>query len=302
MIQVHDRPILLLGAGGQLGRALHSSLARLGAVVALTRVDVDLESVQDLRRVVRAARPRLLVNAAAYTAVDAAETDEARCGRVNDHAPGVLAEETANLEVPLIHFSTNYVFDGTLDRPYREEDVVCPLGVYGRSKAQGEERVRAANPAHVILRTNGLYGGAIGPSFVRRMLELAREREELRVVDDQRSAPTAVPSLAAAVGVVAERVLEAPDDPALAGVFHLTATGQVSWYDFARRILELDPRREEQRVRRIAPIKSHELTSAASRPANGVLDVERIAERFGIQLPPWEVDLARTLRPMAATG
>jgi dTDP-4-dehydrorhamnose reductase len=292
-----SRPILLLGAGGQLGSALAPRLARLGSVVAATRADVDLERVADIRSFVARIRPAMVINAAAYTAVDEAEHDSARCARLNADAPTVLAEETARLAVPLMHFSTNYVFDGLQPHAYGEDDRASPLSVYGTTKLAGERGVAAGNARHLIVRTAAVYGGH-GRNFMRRILELSREREELRVVDDQIVAPTAVSSLADAVVHAVREVLEPTRDAPPFGRFHLTASGSTSWYGFAEQILARDPCRREQRVRRVIPVTSGELAAPARRPANGLLDSAWFHRRFGIALPPWDEDLGLVLSPV----
>lgn len=286
------RPILLLGAGGQVGRALAPRLETLGPVVALDRRAADLSRPDSLRPIVRELRPWLVVNAAAYTAVDAAESDEATCLLVNAESPRVLAEESAAVGAPIIQYSTNYVFDGTLDRPYREDDVTAPLGVYGLSKLLGEAAV-TANPAHLILRLAAVYAPA-GRSFVRRILDLSREREELRVVEDQLVAPTPASSVAdATVGIVGG-LLDGTHE-LRSGIYHLTCAGSTSWCGFAERILTLDPQREDQKVQRVVPVSSAEFVTAARRPLNGVLDCGRAARELGITLPDWETELELTL-------
>lgn len=286
------RPVLLFGAGGQLGAALVDRLQALGPVVALDREGANFNEPESLRPIVRRLRPWLVVNAAAYTAVDAAEGDRETCTRVNAEGPGVLAAETAMLGVPLIHFSTNYVFDGRLDRPYRETDAPDPVNVYGRSKLLGEAAV-AVNPAHLILRLAAVYASA-GRSFVRRILDLSREREELRVVEDQLVAPTPVSAVAEATVGIIGRVLDGTREFA-SGVYHLTCAGSTSWHGFAERIVTLDPRRDEQRVQRLVPVTSEEFGAAASRPRNGLLDCGRAARELGITLPDWESELERAL-------
>jgi len=287
------RPIMLLGAGGQLARALAPRLGTLGSVVALDRAAADLNDPESLRSVVRALRPWLVVNAAAYTAVDAAERDEDTCMRVNAESPAVLAEESARIGSPIIHYSTNYVFDGEQARPYREEDPAFPLNVYGRSKLMGEHAV-TANPAHVILRLAAVYAPT-GRNFVRRILALSREREELRVVDDQLVAPTPASSVAdATIGMIGG-VLDGTHE-LRGGVYHLTCAGATSWFGFAQRILELDPDREAQKVRRLVPVSSDEFVTAARRPLNGLLDCGRATRELGIALPDWETELERALR------
>ena len=289
-------PILLLGANGQLGRALAPRLAALGTVVALGRAEADLARPESLRAVVRGVNPRLVVNAAACTAVDAAETDESECMRVNAGSPAVLADESARVGAPIIHYSTNYVFDGSLDRPYREADQPRPKGAYARSKLLGEAAV-AANPTHLILRLAAVYAST-GRNFVRRILDLSREREELRVVEDQLVAPTPASAVAdATVGIVGG-LLDGTHD-LRRGVYHLTCSGSTSWYGFAERILALDPRREEQRLQRLVPITSNEFAAAAPRPLNGLLDCGRAARELGISLPDWESELERVMASLA---
>jgi len=287
-----QRPILLLGAHGQVGSALAPRLETLGQVVAADRTRADLNDPESLRPIVRDLQPWLVVNAAAYTAVDAAEQDADACMRVNVEAPAVLAEESARIGAPIIHYSTNYVFDGTLDRPYREEDEPSPLGVYARSKLLGEAAV-AANPAHLILRLAAVYASA-GRNFMLRILDLSREREELRVVEDQLVAPTPASSVAdATVGIIGgllDRTHELRS-----GVYHLTCAGSTSWFGFAERILALDPRREEQRVQRVVPVSSDEFVTPARRPLNGLLDCGRAARELGVTLPDWETELERVL-------
>jgi dTDP-4-dehydrorhamnose reductase len=288
-----ERPILLFGAGGQVGTALAPRLAALGPVVTAVRADADLTRPDELRALVRRVAPRAIVNAAAYTAVDAAERDEARCRQVNVDAPAVLADEAARLSAPIVHYSTNYVFDGAAAEPYREDDSTAPLGVYGLTKALGERAVAAANPAHLVLRTAGVYCWA-GQNFMLRILALAREREELQVVGDQLVAPTPA-SIVADATVGALRQVLAGGGHEGYGIFHLTTGGATSWHGFAERILALDPSRGEQRVKRVRAVRSDEFTSAARRPKNGVLDNDKFQRQFGVALPDWESALHRTI-------
>ena len=301
MSRTPDGPILLLGSRGQLGSALASRLAVLGRVVCATRADADLEQAEELRALVRRVRPAVVVNAAAYTAVDKAETDAERCECVNAVAPGVVAEEVAAFDGAIVHFSTNYVFDGLQRAPYREEDPASPLSVYGATKLAGERRVIAANPRHLILRTAGVYDGH-SRNFVRRILELAREREELRVVDDQLVAPTAVSTLADATVRALRDLLGGVPYTAPWGTYHITSSGSTSWHRFAERILELDPQRSEQVVKRVVPVTSAELAAPARRPANGLLDTTLFTRRFGVTLPPWDSDLVEVLAPPLSAG
>jgi len=279
-----------------VGRALLPRLSALGPLVALDRLSADLSQPESLRAVVRAANPWLVINAAAYTAVDGAETDEATSLRVNAESPLVLAEESARLGIPIIHYSTNYVFDGSLGRPYREDDPPNPASVYGRSKLLGEAAV-AANPAHLILRLAAVYAST-GRNFLLRILDLGREREELRVVEDQLVAPTPASAVAdATVGIVGG-LLDGTHQ-ARSGIYHLTCSGSTSWYAFAERILALDPRREEQRVQRLVSLSTSEFAAAAPRPLNGLLDCGRAARELGVVLPDWELELERVMASLA---
>jgi dTDP-4-dehydrorhamnose reductase len=290
------RPVLLFGAGGQVGGALVPLLTALGPLVAPSRADADFDLPLGLRSVVRNTNPRLVVNAAAYTAVDDAEGDEARCLRVNAESPAVLAEETARLGVPIVHYSTNYVFDGAASRPYREDDSATPINVYGRSKLLGEQAM-AANASHLILRLAGVYAPT-GRNFMRRMLDLAREREELRVVEDQLVAPTP----ASAVAEATVTILRSTAGGSVAmpnGIYHLTSAGSTSWFGFAKRIVELDPDRSGQRVRRMIPVATEAFPTAARRPLNGLLDTGKCARELGVVLPDWERELERTMSEYA---
>jgi dTDP-4-dehydrorhamnose reductase len=284
-------PILLVGAAGQLGVALAEPLAERGTVVRITRRELDLERPDDIRTLVRAIRPSLIVNAAAYTAVDAAESDRERCARINAGAPGVLAQEASRIDAVLIHYSTNYVFDGRQAEPYTEEAPTAPLSVYGATKAEGEAAIAAASGRHLILRTAALYAAGTR-NFMTRMLELANERDELRVVDDQFVSPTPAWLLAEATCSAIARVQEGRE---LLGIHHVTTRGRASWYSFAVRVLALDPARSAHRVRSITPVASTDYDARAQRPVNGVLDVTRFEQFVGARLCAWDVALERTL-------
>jgi dTDP-4-dehydrorhamnose reductase len=257
-------------------------------VVAPGRDELDLEHRDSIARAVDSIRPTVIVNAAAYTAVDGAESDRQRCLRINADAPGDLATAAAECGATLVHYSTNYVFDGTASAPYREEDAAAPLGVYGESKLEGERAVAAALPSHVVLRTSALYGWN-GTNFMRRMLELAHERDELRVVDDQLVSPTPAASIAAATVEMLRRLPGA--GVSAHGTYHLTTTGAVSWLGFARAILQRDPARTRQRCRALVPIATSQYPTPARRPLNGVLATERFTRAFGFSLGDWEGEL-----------
>ncbi len=290
-------PILLVGAGGQLGQALSVELAALGPVVAWSRRELDLERCDDIGAQIRALHPALVVNAAAYTAVDAAEGDAERCWRVNVRAPLELAGAAADCGAPLVHFSTNYVFDGTLDRPYREDDPTSPVSVYGSTKAEGEARVAEANATHAIIRTSALYS-ATGNNFVRRIRALARERDELQVVGDQYVSLTPVDVVASGAVQVA-RALSGPFSRAAAGIYHLTTQGSASWYEIAKRVMLLPDDRPGQRMATLHEVTTEEFPTPARRPRNGVLDTGRFTSVTGIEAPMWEDALDRFLRDAA---
>ncbi len=297
--------ILLFGRHGQLGWELQRSLQTLGEVIALDSQSTanpenlcgDFLDLDGLRATVREIAPALIVNAAAYTAVDQAQSDVDRAFAINAAAPALLAEESLRLGAWLVHYSTDYVFDGSGDSPWREEDICAPLNVYGSSKREGEIAV-ARNPRHLILRTSWVYA-ARGANFAKTILRLGAERETLRVIDDQVGAPTGAPWLADATAHAVAKVLR---NPALAGLYHCTAAGQTSWYGYARFVLEeaaalglpvkvpLDA---------IFPIKSNEYPVAAHRPLNSRLDCGRFSLKFSIHLPFWQIGVRRILQDIA---
>ncbi|CAA9304569.1 MAG: dTDP-4-dehydrorhamnose reductase [uncultured Gemmatimonadaceae bacterium] len=290
---------LLFGAGGQLGVELARAIAPLGAVRALARRDVDVGDAAAVRAAVRAARPTVVLNAAAYTAVDAAESDAERCALVNAVAPGTIAAAAEEVGAAVVHFSTDYVFDGAARTPYRETDPTHPLGVYGATKLAGEAAVAAASTAHLTFRLGWLYA-THGRNFLRTMLRLARERDELRVVSDQVGAPTWARPVAAATAQLLAVAARAPGGATGAvrgwsGVYHLTAGGETSWHGFAEAILAADPGRGAHRCRAVRAIGSDEYPSAARRPSYSVLDSGRAASALGLRLPDWRRQLALAL-------
>jgi len=295
------RPILLLGGGGQVGWELRRCLSPLAPLVAPGRAELDLADSDALRGCLRALGPGLIVNAAAYTDVDGAEAEPEAAMTVNATAPGVLADEARRLGIGLVHYSTDYVFDGAGRTPrseapgYREADEARPLNAYGRSKLAGEEAVRASGAAHLILRTSWVYA-ARGRNFLRTMRRLARERDELRVVDDQTGSPSWARCVAEATGLILARC-RAPDDSAAlrerSGLYHLSAADRTTWHGFAEAIVErLRAAPDESlRARRVVPIASADYPQAARRPPFSVLDSEAAARAFGVRLPPWRRQL-----------
>jgi dTDP-4-dehydrorhamnose reductase len=306
MTERRSRPrILVTGAAGQVGWELVRTLAPLGEVTAPPRAELNLEDADAIRGFVRSLAPAVVVNAAAYTAVDSAEAEPDRAQRVNAAAPGVLAGEAAAAGALLVHFSTDYVFDGTARRPYREDDSRAPLNVYGRSKADGEDAVARAGGAHVILRTSWVYG-LRGRNFLRTMLRAARERDELRVVNDQVGAPTWSRMVAEATAALLARMgvgSGGDPPPALLGTFHLAAGGETTWHGFTEAIVALDPVPDEHRCRRVVAVPSSEYPTPARRPAYSVLDSGRLRATAGIELPHWREQLVRCLEtPGPSTG
>jgi dTDP-4-dehydrorhamnose reductase len=286
--------ILLTGRGGQVGRELLPLLSSQGDVVALGRGDCDLASAEAIARAVRDARPEIIVNAAAYTDVDGAESNAKLAYAVNGKAPGVLASLARDIGAVLIHYSTDYVFDGRKKEAWVESDPTAPLNVYGASKLAGERAVAAAGGRYLIFRTSWVYA-AHGKNFLRTICRLAYERDELRIVNDQVGAPTSARQIAAATARVVQE-LAASDARFPVGVYHLTAAGSTSWFDFARTALggnEISPR---WRVRRLVPISSSDYPTKAKRPMNSVLSNRKFRDQFGFGLQSWEVELPGILK------
>jgi len=282
--------ILLTGAQGQLGRELARSLLPLGQVVALDRSALDLSDLDRVRTVVRALRPRLIINAAAYTAVDQAETEHELAWRVNAEAPAVLAHEAGRLKAPLVHFSSDYVFDGNKPTPYLEDDPAHPLNVYGSSKLAGEQAIAAAGIDYLLIRTSWLYARQ-GKNFLTTIERLARERGTLRVVADQVGAPTWTRTVAdATAGVLAlAQAAGAPWWADHGGLYHLSAQGATSWHGFAQAIVQASGTPCSMEA---IPTSAYPLP--ARRPLNSVLSSAKWMAHFG-PLPAWDVELARCL-------
>ena len=295
--------ILLLGKDGQVGWQLQRSLAPHGDVVACGRLECDLADADRIRSVIRETKPVLIVNASAYTAVDKAEAEPAQAFRINAEAPGILAEEAAALGALLVHYSTDYVYNGDKLSPYIETDPCDPQSVYGRSKLAGEEAIRAVGGKSLIFRTSWVFG-ARGGNFVKTILRLAREKEDLNVVDDQIGVPTPAALIATVTGVVLAmlgqgRQLEKNESR----LYHLAAARPVSWCEFARTIVGLagampgfDLRLPPGGVRAIG---TADYPTPARRPANSRLDCSRLESDFGLQMPDWQPYLARMLQLLA---
>lgn len=289
--------ILLFGAGGQLGTKLRTLLVATGQVDAVDQGDLDLRDLPRLRERIRAGRPDIVINAAAYTAVDAAESDAETARLVNADAPRIMAEAAHEIGALLVHYSTDYVFDGSARTPYVEDSPTRPLGVYGATKLAGEQAVAASGAHFVTLRTAWLYSNR-GKNFLNTMLRLAAERNELRVVNDQIGCPTyadliAEATLAMLDGLYAHGQLRGER----CGLYHLTCGGETSWWGFAQAIV--DGAGYGERVR-VTPIASAEYPTPVQRPAYSVLSNEKFARTFGIRLPDWRVALQRCLAERGA--
>lgn len=284
------------GAQGQVGRALITSFAPSAEVVACDRTTLDLSDPESIRAKVREVAPDVILNAGAYTAVDKAESEPDLAMAINGHAPGILAEEARRAGALLIHYSTDYVFDGAKNEPWVEEDRTHPLNVYGATKLAGEDAIQNAGGQFLIFRTSWVYAPD-GKNFVLTMLRLGRERDSLNVVDDQAGAPTTAAELARATHAITSRILDnkfdAPDE--WAGVYHMTCAGSVSWCGFARAIFERAPALLNGKSPSVNPIATSDYPTPAKRPHNSLLSNEKLHRRFGVHLAPWEQALDEVL-------
>jgi dTDP-4-dehydrorhamnose reductase len=285
--------ILVIGRIGQVGWELRRTLAPLGRLTCVDFPEIDLTNADSIRKWVRDTAPTVIVNAAAYTAVDKAETEFERCNAINGIAPGLLAEEAKKLGALLVHYSTDYVFDGTKSTGYVEEDAPNPLGAYGRSKLAGDRAVQQVGGAHLIFRLCWVYG-ARGQNFMLTMMRLMRERETLRVVRDQIGCPTWSRMISETTALALKQVLAAAAPGAYTGVYHLAATGQTSWHGFAEAILALMPA-EGKKCQSVLPIPSSEYPLPAKRPEFSVLSCGKLKRTFGLELPGWKESLERVL-------
>ena len=278
--------LLITGWQGQLAQALVARSVRVGDVeaCAVGRPALDLCSLPTIERAMTEVRPTLVVNAAAYTAVDAAETDEAAAHALNADGAGLIARAAAQKGVPIVHISTDYVYDGTKAGAYVETDPTNPVNAYGRSKLAGERAVAAANPQHIILRTCWVYS-ATGKNFVKTMLRLAEDRPEIGVVDDQIGCPTFAPHLADAILQLARGLNKAGGDGRW-GVYHAAGSGETSWYGFARAIFDETGSRGGE-VPRVRPLTTAQYPTPARRPANSRLDCAKLAANFGVRQSEW---------------
>ncbi len=293
--------ILILGSSGQLGRELVRFFSGAGEILSCDRTKVDFTSNEQLREAVRKMAPDVILNAAAYTAVDRAESEPEIAMAVNGRAPEILAEEAVRLGALLVHYSTDYVFDGSKTAPWVETDATNPLNQYGRSKLAGEDAIRRIGGKFLILRTSWVYG-PYGNNFMLTMLRLGRERDQIRVVDDQIGAPTTSIELAEATRKLTDGVLAGTYGEAAswAGTYHLTCSGSVSWCGFARAIFARGAAVLGGKRPQVSPILTSEYPTPARRPLNSVLSNAKLNARFGLNLSPWEGALDRALVELEA--
>jgi dTDP-4-dehydrorhamnose reductase len=293
--------VLVFGRSGQVGWELRHKLACLGQVTAVDYPEIDFTKPESIREAVRAEEPSVIVNAAAYTAVDKAESEPALAWAINAAAPGVLAEEAKRLGSILVHYSTDYVFDGTKQGLYLETDAPAPLNVYGKTKLAGDEAIQSVGGDYLILRTSWVYG-ARGSNFLLTMLRLVTERAELRIVDDQIGAPTSSECIAQATANLLAQLL-APKGGGIqgrSGIYNLTNAGETTWYGFAKAFLGKPSGTAEVIAPKLTPIPTAEFPRPARRPSNSRLSCKRVEETFGVRMPHWEDALALVLETLTA--
>lgn len=281
--------VLIIGKNGQVGWELRRTLAPLGDIQAVDYPEVDLADADSIRACLREHRPNLLVNAAAYTQVDKAESDYDKALAINGTAPGIMAEEARRLGAFMVHYSTDYVFDGSKTEPYVETDAPNPLGAYGRTKLAGDEAIRAAGVEHQIFRLCWVYG-ARGQNFMLTIMRLAREREVLRVVSDQVGCPTWSRMIAETTAQAVKQALASTERDAVCGTFHLAASGQTSWQGFASAIVRLMPP-EDKKCSAVDAITTAQYPTPARRPAYSVLNCSKLERTFQLRLPDWNQSL-----------
>jgi len=290
--------VVLFGADGQLGHALQAELALLGRLIPLTRSDVDIADAQALRAIIRQHAPRYIVNAAAYTAVDKAEQEPSMAHAINATAPGIMAEEAKSLGATLVHYSTDYVFNGQSKQPYQESDVTDPLSVYGRTKRDGDLAVMAQAGSFFIFRSSWVVG-AQGGNFLKTMLRLAQERDSLSVVADQHGVPTSARWMAQ----VTREVLQRPDHASHSGLFHLSNAGQTTWHGYAQYVLAQAARMGwslKVQAEQVKAIATADYPLPAARPANSLLDTRSVQQKLGLTIPTWQTGVDEVLAALWA--
>lgn len=293
--------ILVTGADGQLGRALQLSFGDVAEVIACNRSTLDLSQPDQIRTKIRNTSPDIILNAGAYTAVDRAESEQELAMAINGRAPGILAEEAMRSGAVLVHYSTDYVFNGSKQGPWVEDDPTDPLSVYGATKLAGEDAIRKVDGRYLIFRTSWVYAPQ-GKNFVLTMLRLSRERDTLNVVDDQVGAPTTAAELARATQTTLSGILDGKfgRHAEWAGVYHMTCSGSVSWCGFAKAIFQRASALLGEKTPLVNPIATSQYPTPAKRPLNSVLSNEKLHARFGVQLAPWESALDEVMTAISA--
>ncbi len=286
--------MLLIGKDGQVGYELRRTLASLGQVYAPGVDLLDLTKPEQIKNIIQTFRPEVIINAAAYTQVDKAEEETEAAMMINGTAPGIIAEEAKQVGACMIHYSTDYVFDGRLETGYCESDTPNPINVYGKTKLAGEQAVAAANIPYLILRTSWVYGGR-GQNFLLTILRLANEREELAIVDDQIGSPTWSRLIAESTAQILSQQIALKQPcrhlEACSGLYHLTASNSTSWHGFAEAFLALDPQAKHHKLRSLKPIPSVEYPTPAARPQHSTLNTQKLQEQFGLTMPDWQDSL-----------
>lgn len=290
-VRLNPKKILLTGATGQVGWELSRALAPLGGLITPDSTEFNLAEPESLRKNIREWKPDIIVNPAAYTAVDQAEREHDLVFRVNADSPKVLAEEAERLNIPMIHYSTDYVFDGEKGEPYRESDETRPLNIYGESKLQGEMAIQNIVEQHIILRTSWIYS-LRGSNFLTTMLRLFKEKDEISVVNDQIGAPTWSRMVAEVTAIIMSQLHQKENGW---GLYHLSASGESSWYHFVKEIKRVE---DEKRKFSINAISSEQYVTAAIRPKNSLLNSRKLSQQWNVKLPRWDVSLKQCLESL----
>lgn len=296
--------ILLFGKDGQVGWELQRALAPLGELIAVGEQQADFENLDHIRQLVRQSQPAVIVNAAAYTAVDKAESEPEKAQRINATAVGMLAEEAQRLNAWLVHYSTDYVYDGEKTSPYEEDDVPHPLSVYGKTKLAGDQLIAKSGARHLIFRTSWVYA-ARGGNFAKTMLRLARERDELKVVADQQGAPTSAELIADVTALALYRIGQTQDAAKFSGTYNLVASGHTTWHGYAQHVLELAAAQGVKlkvAAAAVLPIASAAYPMPAARPKNSRMSTTKLSNTFNLHLPDWHYHVQRLMDELIAQG
>lgn len=292
--------LLILGSKGQVGRELQRSLSLLGDIIACSRENADLEKPEEIEQLILDHNPDIIINAAAHTAVDNAESEQDLAQRINERAVETLANLCTQIDALLVHYSTDYIFDGTKSSPYNEEDTANPISVYGKTKLKGEEAIHRSSCKHLIFRTSWVYANH-GRNFIKTILQLAQQKPSLKIIDDQYGAPTSAALIADVTSHCLKAFIDSQNSSELMGTYHLTAKGKTSWYNFARHIIDVADSSDIELTcnkNNIQAISSKEYKAPAPRPKNSSLNCEKLEGKFGLQLPRWEQHVDLTLESL----